>query len=258
MKPEIALGILSRVVSFERRALVREHWGAGSAGSAVHLRFVLALPSNATKVAVKEEDRVHRDLHIDQSAREGPWYAWKVFGWFRHCVRTLVGISFVAIADDDAYVALGRLVSDLRAVVASGRTRVVYAAFEWFSWHRNTGRFDTWGGSLRSALGTTYAWRERTGVTRAMWPGGRTQARAWRGCSRGPRAWSNGTALHLVNQRSRRTQLSLPFPFAKGTLVAYGMPIARALANGGYSLQEQVHAATVARGMMARRSRDTI
>ena len=135
---------LSRALG--RGALVRAHWGAGAAagiGSAVQLRFVLALPSSATKVAVKEEGGAHGDLHIIRSAREGPWYVWKVFGWLRHCIRALAGIRFVAIADDDAYVALGRLVADLRAVAASGRTRVVYAAFEWFSWHRNTGRFDT-------------------------------------------------------------------------------------------------------------------
>ena len=256
----LALGVLSRPAALFRRSLVRRSWGTSPLiGDSVCLRFVIGTDDDqAVRASIAAEQWEHRDIHIT-SVSERRWYAAKAFAWLRAATHSSVSPSFVAIADDDAFVVIRPVVDDLAAIVASGCQRAVYAAFEWFSYHRNTGRAGSWGATLGAVGGTTFAWRGQTRVTSAMWPGARVSEsqqcarhcirrggesrcykRCWPRCMVGRR---DQTLLALRSRNARRSDQSRPFPLAKGTFVAWSPSVAVDLADSNHSLQEQAHAA---------------
>ncbi|KAL3892747.1 MAG: hypothetical protein SGPRY_014826, partial [Prymnesium sp.] len=129
------------------------------------------------------------------------------------------------MADDDAYVVVPRVLSDLSILAQTSRP-AVYAAFEWFAYQRNTGFYDAWGGSLRNPGGTSYAWRAHAGVPLNKYPGGNaakklcSSARArscFKGCGQtaAQAISANSTALSLRSPLYVTMDVSLPFPFAK-------------------------------------------
>lgn len=145
-QPLVAFGVLSRAKAFNRRSLIRSTWG-GSAllgrGRPSLLRFIVAFDDKYRKVVQEQND--HRDIYLVTGNSEGAWYAGKVLSWLRHAIR-LYRPLFVATVDDDAFVVVHRVVSDLGQIHASGERHVVYSAFEWFAYQRNTGNYDAWGG----------------------------------------------------------------------------------------------------------------
>ena len=126
---------------------MRSTWGKSPLigdGRPARLRFVVAVLPEANRSLLAEQ-RKHSDLYLVHGVADGNSYTAKVFPWL-HDAPQLLSASFVAIVDDDAFVSVARVISDLAVVAASGRQRVVYSAFEWFAYQRNTGQFDAWGG----------------------------------------------------------------------------------------------------------------
>jgi len=143
-------------------------------------------------------------VHEAADASDDAFYLSKAFSWLRHCLRA-TSSRFLALADDDAFVVVHKVTRDLRAVVASGRRRVVYAAFEWFAYARNTGTANAWG-AFPHPFGTAHAWRSQAGVPRAL----------------ASTLCSNRSALLLLRSpTAQRSDFQPPFPLAKGTLVAW-------------------------------------
>ena len=264
----LALGVLSRPTAFARRSLVRSTWGSSPLihqTSAVRLRFVLA-PSSVPDTSLAAEHAAHADLHIAVGTSDGPWYTAKALHWLR---RGCSDALFCATADDDAYVVLVQVVADLRAVAAAGLgATAVYAAFEWFAYHRNTGQYDAWGPALTSTRETENRWRRLSGVPHTAWPGERVPhatrrscskysartcrryrhlcKQCWRGCPM-PRAHATASMAQLSSSTARASGLSSPFPLAKGTLVVWGREIVASLVDEGAEAASEIeHAAAVA------------
>jgi len=265
----LALGVLSRSTAPARRSIIRSTWGSSSLiqTDVVRLRFVLApaASSNAAS-AVAAEHAAHGDLHIAVGASDGPWYTAKALHWLRRgCSGAVI---FCAIADDDAYVVVSRVVQDLRAVAAAGvGASAVYAAFEWFAYQRNTGRYDAWGPALSSTRETETKWRKLSGVPHTAWPGTqvphatrrscskysartcrryrRMCERCWRGCPM-PLREAKASVARLSSATAKTSGLSTPFPLAKGTLVTWGSEVVASLVDGAEVASEIEHAAAVA------------
>ena len=276
--PSLLLGVLSTAGLVSRRNLVRSTWGGSRLRHRCMLNFILA-EHDERNDNVAAEQRTHADLFFAHGIADGSvFYAEKLFVWLSHAVRAAPpSAGFVGFADDDAYVSVDGILSDLDTVKANGRAeRAVVAAFQWFAYDRMSGQPDAWGPSLRSVRGSEHAWRAHTGLRRSLWPGGATQGKAWKGCraslstqqppssgggndvqqprrrgggdgNRGgdgvPQELSSASASTPRGLRPRHPHLSLPFPLAKGPMVAIGRAVAAELADGAYSLAERAHAA---------------
>ena len=80
------------------------------------------------------------NLHIDQ----------KCFEFLRAVLIRFVHTPFVILADDDAYVNLPQLATDLRTWRTE--SRLLYGGVEWYAWDNSTGRNEGWGAGIADAV----------------------------------------------------------------------------------------------------------
>ena len=154
------------------------------------------------------------NVHIDQ----------KCFEFLRNVLWTVPTVEYLMLADDDAYVNVTQVVSDVRA--APSRT-IVYGGFEWFHYRADNGRSAGWGGNLRMAL-------------------------------------ANSPLLHPNKRDGRFSPVrhperySKPFPFPKGPLMLFGAAVARALVFSSHGRAVQAQSAKVGGGRKARVNIDVL
>eukprot|EP00966_Prymnesium_polylepis_P302120 6980031-Prymnesium_polylepis.1 len=201
----VALGVLSALPSADRRAALRSSWASAEAlcESRVLLRFVLAQSSSDASGALAAEQQTYRDLFFLQDylphVADGDMYATKAFGWL-HVALRMTTAHYIALADDDAYVNIAMVTSDLRLAQDRGLSRVAYGAVEWFAYELESGATHSWGFGEKTAA---FAWRQRTA----------------RGRSAHGRPWAT------------------PFPFLKGPLMAFDRAVARDLSDGSHAIE---------------------
>ena len=183
----LAVGVLTHPNHAARRRAVRETWGDASSCAddfSLRLRFVVG----ESKLTAHEPEMHLGDMLVLPYVSESWSVLLKTLGWLRHALAW--GPSWVACVDDDAYVRLPLVLSDLRRVTAMGLSRVMYGPTEWFAFDRLSGILGPWGKNVGLA------------------------SRAWREATAAP---------------SRPLNLTPPFPFLKGPLMVFDAALARHL-----------------------------
>ena len=87
----------------------------------VVLRYLLPLASDGDKHAenLQAENATHGDLLRVETA-EGATRCWrKVILWYRYALRAWPAVRYLGVADDDVYIAFGRLAVDLASLSAA-------------------------------------------------------------------------------------------------------------------------------------------
>ena len=240
----LSLGVLSTPSLRWRRDVARGTWGGAADRHAAtfRLQFVLCgLGGDAAEgaAAVRAERRERRDLLVFRGCTDTHWYAAKAVLYLRHVVRE-GAFAYAGLADDDAYVAIERVLLDLRALSESGIAQqrpIAYGAYQWFSYERESGRHAAFGSGPQAA---TWEWRQLTRIMDARWPGTGAQQRV------GARTGANAASLIDPVSPAGRRGLTLPFPFQKGPLMVFSRAAARLAASSNHSRGEQAHAAAVA------------
>ena len=209
--PFLVLGVLSAVASSDRRNALRSSWASPALlrQHRVQVRFVLAarFASSSSNVLRIEQSRFDDLLFLQDSipqVADGDHYGTKAFGWLHVALRLASTPRFIGLADDDAFVDLALVTSDLHLVEKRQLRRVAYGAFEWCAYEVDLGLMHSWGFGERTAALT---WLART--------------------SRAPA------------RNDSQSSWSHPFPFVKGPLVAFDLSVARELDTGQHSVRER-------------------
>ncbi|KAL1527778.1 hypothetical protein AB1Y20_009163 [Prymnesium parvum] len=190
----LAVGVLTHPSHTGRRAAIRETWAAACIpegrvlGVAVRLRFIVGRSSLLTHLP---ELRSSGDLLVLPAVQESWSVLHKTLAWIRVAMEWRP--RWVACVDDDAYVRLTLVLSDLLRLAQRNYSRVMYGPLEWFAFDRKTGILGPWGKNVGHA------------------------ARSWRA--------ANATARG-------GGQLTPPFPFLKGPLMVFDAAVSRHLLSG--------------------------
>ena len=79
------------------------------------MRYLLPLTSRGD---LRAENETHGDL-LRMETTEGATRCWrKVILWYRYALRAWPTVQYLGVADDDVYMALGRLAVDLDDAVS--------------------------------------------------------------------------------------------------------------------------------------------
>ena len=189
----LAIGVLTHPNHGLRRQAIRRTWGAVHAAGVVSgLRVTLRFVVGTSKLQIHlDEQRRFGDL-LELSAVAEDWSVLhKTLGWIQ--VALSWGPEWIACTDDDAYVRLELVTSDLQRVASLGYERVAYGPAEWFAFDRRTGILGPWGKNVKHA---TRAWHEA----------------------------AHARYHPAVSNRTRGTDLTPPFPFLKVMVAARPSP----------------------------------
>ena len=189
----LAIGVLTHPNHVARRQAVRETWGDprhtnhGDSYVGWALRFVVG----ESKLTTHKAELYLRDILVLPYVSENWSVLLKTLGWLRHALAWKP--DWISCVDDDAYVRMPLVLSDLQRLATTGLSRVMYGPTEWFAFDRLSGILGPWGKNIGFAS----------------------------------RAWRAATAA-----ASRPLNLTPPFPFLKGPLMVFDDALARHLVGG--------------------------
>ena len=138
-----------------RRRYVRESFANfPNVGQSIHVRFLIATPS-AQEAAIQGSDswqtevRLHGDFVFLAMNESRFSCALKPLLWYEHCLKHFASAHFFAIADDDTYLQLGHMESDIRSLRDGAAERLVmWGLVMWYGAYDNVTMVthETWGG----------------------------------------------------------------------------------------------------------------
>ena len=160
-----AVGQASAAQYFGRRNNVRRvHDLFATSAASITLRFLIATPKIASDqfAAVSEEQRRHEDIVFLNITESRFNCAFKFVVWFQHCRQAFSTARYWLVADDDTFIQLGHLASDLHTLPAHGH--VMWGLVMWYAAPATRIRLSpaTWLTRLVATAGipstTTFLW----------------------------------------------------------------------------------------------------
>ena len=157
-----AVGQASAAQYLGRRNNVRRvHNLFATSAAAIILRFLVATPRTASDhfAAISDEQHRHKDIVFLNITESRFNCALKYVVWFQHCREVFSTARFWLVADDDTFIQLGHLASELHTLPAHGH--VIWGLVMWYPFYDNVSMVThhEWGGWQYSDAGAVRARR---------------------------------------------------------------------------------------------------
>ena len=104
-----------------------------TSAASITLRFLIATPRIGSDqfAAVSDEQRRHKDIVFLNITESRFNCAFKFVVWFQHCRQAFSTARYWLVADDDTFIQLGHLASDLHTLPAQGH--VMWGLVMWYA-----------------------------------------------------------------------------------------------------------------------------